>query len=97
MAFEVDGRTSGFFDAIKHALTMAPVLSYPDFSREFVLETDASLKGLHTILSQAGNDGKVHVIASGSRSLCPSERSMQNYSSDKLELLTLKWAVTEKF
>ena len=32
-----------------------------------------------------------------SQSLCPSERSMHNYSSAKLELLALKWAVTEKF
>ena len=37
------------------------------------------------------------MIAYASRSLCPSERSMHNYSSAKLELLALKWAVTEKF
>ena len=32
-----------------------------------------------------------------SHSLHPSERSMHNYSSVKLELLVLKWVVTEKF
>ena len=37
------------------------------------------------------------MIAYASRSLCPSERSMHNYSSAKLELLALKWAVTKKF
>ena len=31
------------FDALKHDLT-TPVLSYPDLSNEFVLETDTSLK-----------------------------------------------------
>ena len=85
------------FDALKEALCTAPVSGYPDFTREFILETDASLKGLGTILSQQQKDGNIHVIAYASRSLHPSERSMCNYSSAKLELLALKWAVTEKF
>ena len=85
------------FDALKEALCTAPVLGYPDFTREFILETDASLKGLGTILSQQQKDGSICVIAYASRSLHPSERSMRNYSSAKLELLVLKWAVTEKF
>ena len=85
------------FDALKEALCTAPVLGYPNFTREFILETDASLKGLGTVLSQQQKDGSIHVIAYASQSLCPSERSMCNYSSAKLELLVLKWAVTEKF
>ena len=85
------------FDALKEALSTAPVLGYPDFSREFILETNASLNGLGTILSQHGKDGQIHVMAYASCSLCPSEKSMHNYSSVKLELLVLKWAVTEKF
>ena len=85
------------FDALKEALCTAPVLGYPNFTREFILETDASLKGLGTVLSQQQKDGSVRVIAYVSRSLHPSERSMCNYSSAKLELLVLKWAVTEKF
>ena len=65
------------FDALKEALCTAPVLSYPNFTREFILETDASLKGLGAILSQQQKDGSIRVIAYASRSLCPSERSMQ--------------------
>ena len=74
------------FDALKEALSTAPVLGYPEFTREFILETDDSLKGLGAILSQQDKDRSICVIAYGSRSLCPSERSMCNYSSAKLEL-----------
>ena len=71
------------------------MLGYPDFEREFILETDASLRGLEAVLSQVDEQGKTHVIAYVSRTLRPSEKSMHNYSSAKLELLALKWAVTE--
>ena len=85
------------FNALKEALCTAPVLGYPDFSREFILETDALLKSLGTILFQQQKDRSIHVIAYASQSLRPSKTSMCNYSSAKLELLALKWAVTEKF
>ena len=85
------------FDALKLALTTAPVLGYPDFDREFILETDASLRGLGAVWSPVDDLGKTHIIAYASQTLRPSERSMCSYSSAKLELLALKWAVTEKF
>ena len=50
------------FDALKEALVTAPVLGYPDFSREFELETNASLQCLGTVLSQ-DETGKLCVIA----------------------------------
>ena len=85
------------FDALKHALTTAPVLAYTDYTQPFILETDTSLKGLGAVLSQKGKDGEVHVIAYASRSLRPSERSMRDYSSAKIKLMALKWSVCEKF
>ena len=48
-------------------------------------------------MSQFDDHGKVHVIAYASQTLRLSEQSMHNYSSAKLELLALEWAVTEKF
>ena len=51
------------FDALKEALSPTPVLGYPNFTREFILETDASLNGLGAILSQQDKDGKILVIA----------------------------------
>ena len=64
------------FEPLKEALVTAPVLGYPDFNREFVLETDASLQDLGAVLCQQDEIGKLHVIAYASQSLCPSERSM---------------------
>ena len=85
------------FNALKVTLTTAPVLGYPNFNREFIIETDPLLRGLGAVLSQVDENGKVHVIAYASHTLRPSEKSVHNYSSVKLELLALKWAVTEKF
>ena len=91
------GKHQEAFDLLKACLTSAPVLGYPDFNRPFELEMDASLQGLGAVLSQRDETGTSRVIAFASRSLRPSEQSMRNYSSAKLELLALKWAVTEKF
>ena len=85
------------FDKLKDALTSAPVLAYPDYSRRFILETDASLKGLGAVLTQEDDEGNFRIIAYASRTLKPYECSMRNYSSAKLELLALKWAVCKKF
>lgn len=84
------------FEALKVKLTSAPVLAYADFSLPFVLEIDASHCGLGAVLSQE-QEGKLRPIAYASRGLRPTERNMSNYSSMKLELLGLKWAMTEKF
>ena len=85
------------FEKLKLALTSAPVLAYPNYSKPFLLETDASLKGLRAVLSQEDDNGKMRVISYASRTLKPYEKSMRNYSSAKLELLTLKWSVCQKF
>ena len=82
------------FQAIKDALVSPPVLAYPDYSKDFVLHVDASRTGLGAVLYQKADDGKLRVIAYGSKSLGSTER---NYSAHKLEFLALKWAVTQQF
>ena len=82
------------FQSLKDALVTAPVLGYPDYTKPFMLETDASLKGLGVVLSQRSDDGEIRPIAYASQSLHPSEESMCDYSSAKLELM---WSVCNKF
>ena len=50
--FNWTGEHQEAFDLLKTRLTSVPVLGYPDFSRPFDLETDASMQGLGAILSQ---------------------------------------------
>jgi len=80
------------FEALKAKLTSTPVLAYADFSLPFILEVDASHGGLGAVLSQQQED-KVRPVAFASRGLRSTEWNMSNYSSMKLELLGLKWAM----
>ena len=84
------------FQSLKQKLVTAPVLAYADFTKPFFLEVDASHQGLGAVLSQEGAGGR-RPVAYASRGLRPTERNMENYSAMKLELLGLKWAVTDKF
>ena len=85
------------FDTLKVALITAPVLGYPDFTKKIILETNASLKGQGAVLSKEDNTGKVCIIAYTSGTLRPSEQSIHNYSSAKLELLAFKGDITQKY
>ena len=57
------------FNQLKKALTEAAILAYPDYSKPFILETDPSLKGLGTVLSQKGDDNEIRVVTYASQSL----------------------------
>ena len=82
------------FDRLKAACLQAPILAFPNFGKPFLLETDASSKGLRAVLLQKQSDGRYHPIASVSRIMTETE---QRYHSNKQEFLALKWAVTEQF
>jgi len=82
------------FDTLKSKLTSPPVLAFADYTKPFILHTDASGTGLGAVLLQQQEDSSERVIAYASRGLRRSER---NYPAHKLEFLALKWAITDKF
>ena len=82
------------FDCLKAACLQTPILAFPDFDKPFLLETDASGRGLGAVLSQKQADGRYHPITYASRVMNETE---QRYHSNKQEFLTLKWEVTEQF
>jgi hypothetical protein len=51
------------FETLKKAFTLAPILVHVDSSKLFFLETDASNFALDSVLSQYGENGRLHPIA----------------------------------
>ena len=82
------------FDCLKAVCLQAPIMAFPDFGKPFLLETDASGKGLGAVLSQKQSNGRYHPIAYASRIMTETE---WRYHSNKQEFLALKWTVTEQF
>jgi hypothetical protein len=78
------------FEILKEKLTTAPILTYPDFTKQFLLYTDASYKGLGAVLAQEDDNGNEHVIAYASRSLVGAE---YNYAPTEIECLATVWAM----
>lgn len=84
-----DEATNAFYK-LKEILTSEPVLTKPDFRKEFFVITDASIEGLGAILTQKDEEDREHPIIYSSRALQGSER---NYGVSKLELLAVVWAL----
>ena len=82
------------FEWLKQACMNSPVLAFADYTKDFLLETDASKEGFGAVLSQKQGDGQFHPVAYGSQALSMHKK---NYHSAKLKFLALKWAVTEHF
>ena len=82
------------FDHLKATCLQAPILAFLYFNRPFLLEMDASGKGLGAVLSQKQADGWYHPITYASHVMNKTE---QRYHSNKQEFLALKWVVREQF
>lgn len=77
------------FNKLKDILCTQPLLQYPDFTKDFIVTTDASHYGIGGVLSQ-NFDGKFLPVAYTSRTLIDAEI---NYSTIEKELLGILFSV----
>ncbi|GFV71906.1 retrovirus-related Pol polyprotein from transposon opus [Trichonephila clavipes] len=75
------------FDAVKAAITKAPVLKFPDFKKPFELFTDASSIEVGAVVNQ-----EQRPVVFASRTLSAEER---NYTVTKRECLAVVWALNK--
>ena len=90
-AFEWFQECQVAFDELKRGLVIPPVLAYPNFDVDFVLETDASHQGLGVVLLQRQEDDRLHPIVYTSCDLSGAEK---NYGINDLETLAVEWAIS---
>ncbi|KAJ3684341.1 hypothetical protein LUZ61_013505 [Rhynchospora tenuis] len=76
------------FDQLKQAMSTTPVLQLPDYSKQFVIETDASALGIGAVIMQDNRP-----IAYLSKSLGLRTQGLSTYEKELLALLTAvkKW------
>lgn len=76
------------FNQLKTSMTTTPVLALPNYSKDFVLETDASGMGLGVVLMQDG-----HPIAYWSKGLSTKDQALSTYEKELMAgvLEVLKW------
>lgn len=74
--------TEQAFQVLKHQLIYAPVLALPDFSKPFVVETDACDTRLCAVLQQEG-----HPIAYMSKALSARYRGLSTYEKEYLVII----------
>lgn len=70
------------FGSLKAALSAAPVLALPDFSRPFAIETDTCDSGVGAILIQAN-----HPLAFISKALGTKTKGLSTYEEEYLAIL----------
>lgn len=81
------------FKQLKEVLCSPPVLRSPDFTKLFILQTDASDIAVGAVLSQQDEKGADHPVGYFSRKLLPRE---VRYSTIEKECLAIKLA-TQSF
>lgn len=81
-AFKWNSEAENAFVSLKKAMTTTPVLALPDYTQEFVVETDASHGGIGAVLMQQGKP-----IAFFSKVLALKHRGKSIYEKEYMALL----------
>ncbi|KAL5211653.1 hypothetical protein ABZP36_022500 [Zizania latifolia] len=82
VAFKWSPEAQLTFEKLKQSLVTAPILALLDFSRQFVVETDASDMGLGAVLSQDG-----HPVAYISKAIGSRTKGLSTYEKECLAIL----------
>jgi hypothetical protein len=77
-------------DVLKEKMVTSPILSFPDWKKEFHVHVDASSIALATILAQLGEGDIDHPIYFASRKLSESE---QHYNTTEREGLAMVYSL----
>ncbi|KAJ4807434.1 polyprotein [Rhynchospora pubera] len=87
-AFGWNDKAEKAFELLKQAMITVHVLAMPDFSKPFIIETDANDIGIGAVLMQGRRP-----IAYLSKSLCEKNKGLSTYEKEFLALLTAaqKW------
>lgn len=83
-AFKWSVEADTAFLVLKTAMTTTPVLKLPDYSKEFVVETDASHSGIGVVLMQEGRP-----VAYLSKVLTLNNRGKSIYKKEYMALLNV--------
>lgn len=83
-SFEWTAAATLAFEQLKTAMISAPVLALPNYTKNFVLESDASGTGLGAVLMQEG-----HPIAYWSKALSLKDQALSTYEKELMAVL--KW------
>jgi hypothetical protein len=86
-SFVWTGEAQNAFESLKHAFVTAPILRYADFTKPFILETDASNYAMGCILSQYF-DGVLHPIAFYSKKFSGSELRWEIHDKELFGIIT---------
>ena len=87
--FQWGAQEQAAFERLKALLIEAPVVTYPDPSRQYIMDTDASNEAAGAVLSQMV-EGEECVVAYYSKTFSPPQR---NYCVTRRELLAVVMAV----
>jgi len=77
------------FEALKNALITAPILAFPNFEKDFIVQTDASGYALGGVLLQYDSKNLLRPLGFCSRKLNDTET---RYSTTEREMLAIKFA-----